>query len=72
MLAMGRCLEGCESKPLEPKDEPREDELPPSPSLDAPIFSEAQRREAAESLARRIEVEKNGDSKPSWCQNAMD
>ena len=67
---MGRCLEGCESKALETKDEPREVELSPPPSFDAPIFSEAQRREAAESIARRIEAEKNGDSKPSWGDDA--
>ena len=68
MLANGKCLEGCESKPPPDIGNPRtEPEIitvaaPRLATLDAPVFSEAFRRDAAESVARRIEAERAGET----------
>lgn len=61
ILAMGRCLEGCDSKPPEVKCEIGETEVAPPPPapLDAPTFSDLQRQQAAEGIARRIEAERS-------------
>ncbi len=73
MLAMGKCLEGCESKPFEFSEQRAEQRAAPEIAasrptlLDAPLFSDAQRQEAAESMARRIEAEKTCG--PDACEN---
>ena len=73
MLANGKCLEGCESKPpgdiCNPRTEPKDITIaaPRPATLDAPVFSEAQRQDAAESVTRRIKLEaEQAGEPPTW------